>query len=246
MMEWFRNEEFWREFFPVLFPLESFARASDEVRDLLALTKFSGNSILDLCCGPGRHTLPLAEHGFHVSGLDLSPYLLSSARERALRLGLSIEWVEGDMRTFRRTEAFDLICNMTTSFGYFDEEEENLMVLRNVWQSLKNGGILLIDCTSKEIVARNWQDCFCTEFSNNILLIQRSRIGDDWSRLHNEWILIRERVSHFFQYNHALYSGLELKERVVAAGFAQVRLFGDLTGAPFGIDASRLIVVAQK
>ena len=245
-MEWFRDEEFWREFFPVLFPPESFARASDQVRDLLALTKFSGNSVLDLCCGPGRHALPLAEYGFRVCGLDLSPYLLSSARERGRRLGLLVEWVEGDMRTFFRTEAFDLIRNMTSSFGFFDEGQENLTVLRNVWQSLKNGGILLIDCTSKEIVARNWQDCFYSEFSNNVRLIQRSRIGDDWSRIHNEWILIREGVSHFFQYHHTLYSGLELKELVMAAGFAQVRLFGDLTGAPYGIDAARLIVVAQK
>jgi len=245
-MNWFQNEEFWREFFPVLFPAKTISEATDQVRELLTLTKFDGHSVLDLCCGPGRHALALAKQGFKVTGVDLSPYLLSRARSHASELGLTVEWVEEDMRAFRRNEAFDLICNMTTSFGYFDKEEENLLVLRNVWESLRYGGKFVIDSVGKEILARKWRDCFCSTFPDEVMLIRRSEIRDDCCRVYNEWTLVKRHEIHKFRYHHALYSGLELKERLISAGFAEVQLFGDFSGSPYGIDAPRLIVVARK
>jgi SAM-dependent methyltransferase len=244
--EWFQNENFWREFFPVLFPVESFNQASDQVDKLLALTKFAGHAVLDLCCGPGRHALALAKHGFSVTGVDLSPYLLSCAESRAAQLGISVEWINQDMRHFCRNNAFDLICNMTTSFGYFEDEKDNFAVLRNVWQGLRSGGIFVIDSASKEIVARKWRDSFCSEFADGTMLIQKSQVSNDWCRLRNDWILIKAGKVHRFTYHHALYSGLELKERVLAAGFSEVHLFGDLNGTPYGTDAGRLIVLGHK
>src|SRR5262249_5690160 len=131
--EWFQNDHFWREFFPALFPAESFDQASDQIDKLLVLTKFAGRTVLDLCCGPGRHALALAKRGFSVTGVDLSPFLLSCAESRAAQLGVSVEWIIEDMRYFCRDNAFDLSCSMTTSFGYFEDEGENFTVLRNVW-----------------------------------------------------------------------------------------------------------------
>ena len=245
-MNWFEDEDSWREFFPVLFPVESFSQADEQVGQILALTKCEGQSVLDLCCGPGRHALAFARLGFNVTGVDLSPYLLARAQEQASRLGISIEWVTEDMRTFRRQKAFDLACNMTTSFGYFDDEAENLLVLRNVWESLKVGGIFVIDTVGKEICARKWQSVFCTDYPDGSVLLQRSHVRDDWCRIHNEWILLRKDRFHRFNYQHSIYAGLELKERLLAAGFEQVQLHGDLKGTSYGIDASRLVVVARK
>ena len=75
---------------------------------------------------------------------------------------------------------------------------------------------------------------------------RREHGRDDWCRIHNEWTLIKEGRTQTFGFEHAIYSGRELKERLLAAGFRQVRLFGNLEGAPYGLDAARLIAVATK
>jgi 2-polyprenyl-3-methyl-5-hydroxy-6-metoxy-1,4-benzoquinol methylase len=74
-MEWFENDDFWRTFYPFMFADERFAATPDEVDRILALTQCSGGNVLDLCCGPGRHSVELARRGFQVTGVDRSPFL---------------------------------------------------------------------------------------------------------------------------------------------------------------------------
>jgi SAM-dependent methyltransferase len=112
--------------------------------------------VLDLGCGPGRHSIPLAKQGAQVTGVDRSPFLLEKARSRAELEKLNIEWVQADMRSFVRPGGFELVLNLFTSFGYFGDVEEDLTVLRNVFHSLAPGGFFIIDVMGKEIVARGF------------------------------------------------------------------------------------------
>jgi SAM-dependent methyltransferase len=139
-MEWFESEDFWREFYPFMFPPERFSAAKEEVSRIVNLTQCNAGSVLDLCCGPGRHAVEFAGSGFQVTGVDRSPFLLERARELASQSGLSLEWIKKDMRNFVRPAAFDLACNLFTSFGYFKEEQDNLKVLRNVMRASKRMG----------------------------------------------------------------------------------------------------------
>src|ERR1700736_5314196 len=116
-MQWFENEDFWRELYPYMFPADRFAAAHEQVDQVLALSGSSGRRVLDLCCGPGRHAVDFAQRGFEVTGVDGSPFLLGKARERAVEAGIAVEWVLEDMRRFRRPAAFDLACSLFTSFG---------------------------------------------------------------------------------------------------------------------------------
>ncbi|HEV3317940.1 MAG TPA: methyltransferase type 11, partial [Candidatus Angelobacter sp.] len=63
---------------------------------------------------------------------------------------------------------------------------------------------------------------------------------------HSEWILIKDGHTRSFNFEHTVYSGRELKDRLLSCGFEQVQLFGDLQGAPYNLDALRLIAVARK
>ncbi len=245
-MEWFESDDFWRDFYPYIFSAERFAAAKDEVSRIVALTGCSGGSLLDLCCGPGRHAVEFAQRGFAVSAVDRSPYLLDRARERASQAGASIEFVKEDMRRFVRPGAFDLACNLFTSFGYFEEEKDDLAVLRNVHESLKASGALVIDVASKEKIARNWQNVMCNELADGSLLVQRPKLLDDWCRIRSEWILIKDGRTRSFTFENTIYSGRELKDRLLSCGFRDVRLFGDLQGSPYGLDAARLVAVARK
>jgi hypothetical protein len=63
-MEWFESEDFWRDFYPYMFPPERFLAAQDEVSRIVDLTQCARGSLLDLCCGPGRHAVEFARCGF--------------------------------------------------------------------------------------------------------------------------------------------------------------------------------------
>ena len=245
-MEWFEDESFWSELYPYMFPPERFAAAGEQTSQLLALTKCGSGAVLDLSCGPGRHSVALAQRGFTVTGVDRSTFLLNHARERAGEAGVTIEWVQEDMRRFLRPATFDLACSLFTSFGYFENEADDLQVLRNVHASLKDSGVFVLEMMGKEWLARAWQDALCTEHADGSMLIQRPKVMNGWCRIQNEWILLRDGHARTFRFEHAVYSGREIKDRLLASGFSSVQLFGDLQGSPYNRDALRLVAVARK
>jgi SAM-dependent methyltransferase len=244
--EWFDDESFWRDLYPFLFSERRFAEADDQVAKALALAKPLGKSALDLCCGPGRCSIALARHGFRVTGVDKTRFLLDQARAKARAAGVQIEWVQKDMRDFLRPHAFALVLNLFTSFGYFADPREDLRVLRNVFRSLAPRGVFLIELLGKERLARILQSTTSSPLPDGGLLVERHEIYADWTRIRNEWLLIRKNKVKSFRFHHSIYSGLELRDRLERAGFVDVRLYGNLDGEPYGSDAERLVAVARK
>lgn len=245
-MEWFENENFWRELYPYMFPPERFEAGAREVECVQQLARLSQGAVLDLCCGPGRHSVEFAKRGFRVTGVDASLYLLEQARQRASECKADIEWVKEDMRRFRRPSAFDLACSLFTSFGYFEAADEDLQVLRNAYDSLKPGGAFVMDVVGKEKVARNWQNSLTTEFPDGTLLVQIPKVARNWTRISNKWLLVRNGQAQTFAFEHTIYSGGELRDLLLRAGFGSIELYGNLQGAPYGLEAERLIAVARK
>src|SRR5947209_8077169 len=186
-MPWFDSEEFWRDLYPYMFPVERLAAAPDQVAQILALTGISSGDVLDLCCGPGRHSAAFAEQGFSVTGVDLSPYLLERARPHAGNL----EFVLDDMRDFRRPVSFDLAVNLFTSFGYFEAPGDELNVLRNVQASLRPGGVFLMELIGKEYLAAHWASARCLDFADGTVLLQRAKVREEWRRVFCEWTIIQ-------------------------------------------------------
>jgi SAM-dependent methyltransferase len=246
MGEWFIDESFWSEMYPFMFPEERFHLAEEQIEKALTLVDYQGGAVLDLCCGPGRHSLALAKRGIRVTAVDRSEFLLSRAKTEAARLSLEIEFVLDDMRQFVRSHSYSLILNMFTSFGYFDDKEDDLTVLRNAYQSLKPGGAMLIDVLGKEPLARKYQPISSTQGADGILLIERHEICEDWTRCRNEWILVKGATAKSFNFQTRLYSGQEMKDIMLLTGFKDVAVFGDLDGNGYGIDANRLIAIGRK
>ncbi len=150
------------------------------------------------------------------------------------------------MRHFCRPESFGLILSMFTSFGYFDAPEDDQKVLSNVFQSLKPGGTFIVDVVGKEILAKIYQPIHSKDLSDGSLLVERHEIVEDWSRIENEWIVIRGETVYRFKFQLRVYTGQELKARLAEAGFSEIHLYGNLDGDSYGPKAERLIVVAQK
>lgn len=243
---WFEDESFWSEMYPFMFPEERFRLAEEQIEKVLTLVGYEEGTVLDLCCGPGRHSIALAKRGIQVTAVDRSEFLLRKAKEEAAKSNLEIEFVSDDMRHFVRSESFSLILNMLTSFGYFEDKEDDLKVLRNAYQSLKPEGAILIDIFGKELLARRYKATSSTECGDGVLLIQRHEICEDWTRCRNEWILVKDGTARTFMFQTRLYSGQEMKDILQRAGFEEVKVFGDLDGNKYGIDADRLIAVGRK
>jgi SAM-dependent methyltransferase len=246
MHEWFEKESFWRELYPYMFAEERFETAKEDIDKILALTGFKGGVILDLCCGPGRHSVPLAKRGFKVTAVDRTKFLLDKARKRARDEGVDIEWVQKDMREFHRENVFDLIINMFTSFGYFNDKRDDMKVLENMHKNLRKGGAVIMQMRGKEQMAKILQPTTSEQYPDGTIFVERHEIFDDWSRIRNEWIIIKNDKAKSFKFHHTFYSGQELKDRLNQAGFSKVKLFGNLDGIEYGPNATHLVAVAWK
>jgi SAM-dependent methyltransferase len=177
--DWFAAEEFWVRFYPFMFADAHFAAAIENLPKIISLTGVSGGSVLDLACGPGRYAVPFAQAGFRVTGVDCTRFLLDKGRERARQAGVAIEWIEADMRDFVRPAAFDLALNVYTSFGYFDDADENRRVLENIWACLKPGGTFFFEHIGKELIAGKFQPTQADTLPDGSVMIQRRRIIDE-------------------------------------------------------------------
>ena len=117
--------------------------------------------MLDCPCGQGRHAHLLAEAGFDVDGLDYSASLLAVAKKRGS--GKTLRYTEGDMRTLPRkwTGKFDAVLNLFTSFGFFDQPDDDATVLEQFARVLKPGGLLIWQGGSRDgvmarFLSRDW------------------------------------------------------------------------------------------
>ena len=242
MAEWFENDDFWKSMGPTLFDARKLERAAEEIDGALALLGVEeGAHLLDLCCGPGRHSLELARRGYGVTGVDRNAAYLAEAR--AANPG--VEWVECDMRAFRRDGAFDGAINCFTSFGYFENQADDVTVARNVRASLKPGGRFLIDTMCKEVLARRCADRHWYEHEDGSILLEKREIRDGWKGVDTTWILLRGEKRKTFQFSTRLYSAAELEAVLLEAGFSGVKFYGWFDGSPFDRDARRLVAVAS-
>lgn len=243
---WHEDDTFWEVFGPEMFPPKRWESVPAKADEFIALSGMQpGTKVLDLCCGPGRFSLELARRGFQVTGVDRTPAYLEEARRRAAAENLAIEFVQNDMRQFCRLECFDAAINIFTSFGYFEDPEEDRRVVVNLFTSLKPGGILVMDMAGKEIIAKqvfgtHWEE------ENGTFFLQSHKICRDWSWIENRWVMFKNGKSFDYTLSHRLYSAVELSGLLTECGFGDVKIYGDFAGSPYDPQAKRLVAVARK
>ncbi len=244
--EWFDDEVFWREIYPILFPKVRFHDAPEEIEKILDLAGFGGKTVLDSCCGPGRHAVALAKRGLQVTGVDRTALFLERAETYAKENDVQVEWVLEDIRNFSRPGAYDLIVNLMTSFGFFEDEQENINLLHRMYENLRDDGILIIDMMGKETIARGYKPTSTSKMTPDTLFVEHYQVVNDWMRLENNWILIKDGKAETYSFSHSIYSGREIKELLLSTGFYDVVLFGSIDGAEYDPNSDRLLVIAYK
>jgi len=115
----------------------------------LFLNLIDQGKVLDLACGTGRLTIPLALRDFKVTGLDESEAMLSRAREKSMYL--DINWKKGDISDFAFGESFDLITMAGNSFQTLLTNKDQALMLRCVKKHLKLSGIFAFDTRNPKL-----------------------------------------------------------------------------------------------
>jgi ubiquinone/menaquinone biosynthesis C-methylase UbiE len=223
--------------------------------------------ILDLCCGTGRHSIPLSTEGFHLIGLDVSPNLLRIAKERATQAKAEFPLVRGDMRHLPfKSEAFAAVMSMDTSFGYLQSEEEDVQSLREVQRVLGRSGLLLIDVYNREHIVLNhrkkseFQLAFTRAFARvfpfffkwreypSFCMLQKRTLGNKGWKIHDLWIIRDKKTGKTRVFDHVvrLYAFWQLEMMLRKAGFRIKITYGSYDRQRFTRDSSRLIIIAER
>jgi SAM-dependent methyltransferase len=104
-----------------------------------------GQPALELACGTGRITIPLAKKGISISGLDISTTMLSLAREKARDGGVGVDWIQADCRDFELDRKFRLIFIPINSITHLHAREDLEAAFSCVREHLADGGRFIID-----------------------------------------------------------------------------------------------------
>ena len=147
--EWF-SSWFDTTYYHTLYKHRDFCEASIFIDNITRFLNLHKNATCwDLCCGKGRHSVYLNKKGYQVIGTDLSEQSIMEANKFA---NDTLEFYQHDMRKLFRTNYFDVVFNLFTSFGYFENRQDDLNVFNSVAKSLKPNGIFVFDFLNADYV----------------------------------------------------------------------------------------------
>lgn len=236
-------------------------RASTEAEGLgkifLEFGVLRNSVVLDLCCGIGRHSVVLAERGFRVVGVDLSPEYIALAKKMAAERKVSerVEFRVGDMRRIGKLlkdyeGSFNVVINLYTSFGYYDEETDE-DVLTQVLELSASNGILVIETKNRDHLIRYFRHRDIKYVGDDLVLIEERNLNLENSRMESTWKYYRRQRNDLkfldaFEVNHRVYSLHELKKLVNRSGWTYQTSYGGLNLEPLTINSNRMVLVSKK
>ncbi|MCS1351783.1 class I SAM-dependent methyltransferase [Mechercharimyces sp. CAU 1602] len=198
-----------------------------------------GETVLDLCCGTGRHSIELAHKGLHVTGMDLSTTLLRHGRR--CNQHENVHYVQGDMRKVPFADhSFDAVMNLFTSFGYFIEDHENSKVLTEIKRVLKPGGKFVIDFLNRYSVEKHLIPESRRQEEDTLIVEERKIEGPF---VHKKITVTDNEGTRTYQERVKMYTRDEMVQMMGQAGLAIDAVYGDYEGKMYKEESARMIFV---
>ena len=207
-----------------------------------------------MTCGTGAQVFFLTEHGYQITGSDLSPKLIAIAQQKALNKKLTIPFLHGDMRSIQ-AGSFDAVITMANAIGHVTKSDFEI-TLKNISKNLKPNGIYIFDIFNFEAITKELLESFTLNYSSSINDItvnhhQYSRIDAQEERLisHDSFTLQKngESIKTLTgKIELQIYKAAELKKMLEQHGFRILELT-NLAGKPFiASNSKEILIVAQK
>ena len=203
----------------------------------LALPKTT--HILDLPCGKGRHAVFLNSLGYKVTGADLAENSIQIAQKFENN---SLKFKVHDMRQPLNNQ-YDAIFNLFTSFGYFEEDKEDLLILENIKNGLNKDGFFVFDFLNADfvkatLVAKE------TKIIDNITFHITREIKDGF--ILKNITFFADNKDHVYTESVKYLDINKMKAYFEKVGFRITNIFGDYNLSNFNVETSnRLILVAK-
>lgn len=245
-VEWFADcfDETYIEIDQLRYPDSQNRTQAIQLAERLGMNKI-GNW-LDACCGWGRLLLPLCSMGYKVTGVDLSRSMIQALKREAKRRAIPIHAHLCDIRLMAFPSVFHGAYLAGTSFGMFDDPQDDHKALEKIHQCIRPGGKLLMDqCNPTSLyMAMEWGKKTCELRGQKIeefvfwdddksqFVLERKLQRGSWER---QWLM-----------RYRYYDATTLTEILLETGFLPVELLGDFDGSPFRPDSPRMIIVAIR
>lgn len=215
----------------------------------------SGGPVLEIACGTGRITIPIAQAGIELTGLDVSPAMLGEAREKAHRGGVEVEWVEADCREFELEKQFAMIFFPFNSLLHLHDRVSFERFLARVRAHLAPEGRFLFDVFNPglEFIVENsrrkrQEATFVDPYSGLTGVIEETLSYDAVHQINRTtWFCSvgdQKNVAVADLHLRCLYPQ-ELEALLHYNGFEIVEKLGNFDGTPFSAESSMQIVTCR-
>jgi len=195
---------------------------------------------LDLCCGKGRHTKYIHSLGYKIDGTDLSKRNINYLQKFNNK---KIHFFQSDMRENYSINQYDYILNLFTSFGYFDTEKDDLLVAKQIYKSLKNKGVLIIDFINMKKALIKIQKNEIKKINNIIFQIEKHY---DNQFLYKKIEFTDSKKKYSFTEKVKILYENDFKAIFQKNNLQLVETFGDYNLNKFNNNSDRLIMVFKK
>jgi SAM-dependent methyltransferase len=239
--EWFATW-FDSPYYPILYRHRDEEEAQLALSNILHYVQLPANArVLDLGCGQGRHSRFLHANGYRVVGIDLSSASIAVAK--TLAEGNQRFEVQ-DMRSFEVEDRFDAVFNLFTSFGYFDDHNDNLLVLQRIAAHLKDNGLLVLDYLNACPLLTHEEQSTRVEIDQLVFETRKFRQHDSIIKT----IEVHDAGEmHHFEERVQLITPDHFRTMLEASGFEILHIFGNYRMEEFNPENSeRCLIIARK
>lgn len=210
--------------------------------------------ILELCCGTGRLTLPIAKDGYKISGVDITSSMLDQANAKALEAGLTIDFIKADIRTLDLSEKYDLIFIPFNSIHHLYQNDDLFQVFNVVKSHLKENGLFLLDCYNPNIQyiiegEKEQKEIaeYITKDGRKILIKQKMSYESKTQINRIEWhYFINNKFDSIQNLDMRLYFPQELNSYLEHNGFKIIHKFGNFKEEEFNNSSEKQIFVCKQ
>ncbi|MBT8219940.1 MAG: class I SAM-dependent methyltransferase [Bacteroidia bacterium] len=217
------------------------------------LPKNKDAHILELCCGTGRLTIPIAKDGYDISGVDHTPSMIEQARVKAAKSGIDIEFIEADIRTLDLSNKYDLIFIPFNSIHHLYTNEDLFQALNVVKYHLKDEGTFLLDCFNPNIqyIVEGEKELkqvieYTTNDGREVLIKQTMRYESTTQVNRIEWHHYINGVFNSIQnLDMRMFFPKELDAYLQWNGFNIMHKFGSFEEEAFSDNSNKQIFVCQ-
>lgn len=229
-----------------------------EIDDLLFysrwLKKKKNANILELCCGTGRLTIPLAQEGYNIAGIDNSTTMLKQAKEKANRLKTPMRFIKSDIRYLDLPEVYDIIFIPFNSVHHLYTNQDFFNVLISVKKHLKKNGYFMFDCFNPNIhyiVNSEKEEKIIAEYltkDGRRVIVKETMIYENETQINRiKWhYFINGKFDSIQNLDMRMFFPKELDAYLSLLGFKIINKFGGFNEEIFENKSEKQIFVCKK